>query len=139
MSSSRRSAAFVGKDSLEKAAHPPRRGRLHLCGRRHASRRLAARPQSHPNGYTFCGWSNFDGSWTMTDPEPGVYLVAFADGMTCRSARRNVNRVRYSKTPPYRPLRTGYRCRTLASQHEYADVRCIKVGGTRKFRFRTGA
>ena len=96
-------------------------------------------PSRTPQGYTFCGWSNFDGSWTMTRPEPGAYQVAFADGMTCRSARRNVNRVRYSKSPPYRPLRTGYRCRTLASQHEYADVRCVKVGGTRKFRFRTGA
>ncbi|HEV2770172.1 MAG TPA: hypothetical protein VGV40_08335 [Solirubrobacteraceae bacterium] len=96
-------------------------------------------PSRTPQGYTFCGWSNFDGSWTMTGPEPGAYRVAFADGMTCRSARRNVNRVRYSKNPPYRPLRTGYRCRTLASQHEYADVRCVKVGGTQKFRFRTGA
>lgn len=96
-------------------------------------------PTRTPQGYTFCGWSSFDGSWTMASPEPGAYLVAFADGMTCRSARRNVNRVRYSKSPPYRPLRSGYRCRTLASEHEYADVRCVKVGGTRKFRFRTGA
>lgn len=66
-------------------------------------------------------------------------MVAFTRGMTCRAARLNVDRVRYSQRSPYRPYRTGYRCRTLASQHEYSDVRCVKVGGTRKFRNRTGA
>jgi hypothetical protein len=35
--------------------------------------------------------------------------------------------------------RRGYRCVTLESSHEYADVRCTKIGGKRKFRYRTGA
>lgn len=97
-------------------------------------------PAKTPKGYTFCGWSDLvDGGWTLTEPDPGAYTVAFTRGMSCRSARRNVDRVQYSQRPPYRLYRTGYRCRTLASQHEYLDVRCVKVGGTRKFRFRTGA
>ena len=97
-------------------------------------------PAKTPEGYTFCGWKDFVGGWwTLEQSDPGVYMVAFTRGMTCRAARLNVDRVRYSQRSPYRPYRTGYRCRTLASQHEYSDVRCVKVGGTRKFRYRTGA
>ena len=95
-----------------------------------------------PPGYEFCGWQDFvNGGWAMEWSEDlrGVYLVAFADGMSCQAARRNTRRMRYSKTAPYRPLRPGYRCRTLNSAHEYSDVRCVKIGGSRKFRFQTGA
>ncbi len=95
-----------------------------------------------PQGYEFCGWQDFArGGWTMEWSEDlrGAYLVAFADGMSCRAARRNVKSVRYTKTPPYRPLRSGYRCRTLESGYEYSDVRCVKQGGSRKFRYQTGA
>lgn len=95
-----------------------------------------------PRGYEFCGWQDFAyGGWEMEWSEElrGVYLVAFADGMSCAAARRNIKRMRYSKHAPFRPLRTGYRCRTLQSGHEYSDVRCVKLGGSRKFRFQTGA
>jgi len=44
----------------------------------------------------------------------GAYLVAFARKLTCRSARRNVRRLKYTKTPPHRPYRTGYRCKQSA-------------------------
>jgi hypothetical protein len=93
-----------------------------------------------PKGYEFCGWQTLsDGSWTYGEPEPGAFLRGFASGMSCRAARRNITRVRYSQRPPYRPLRLGYRCRTLDSDYEYTDVRCVKRGGKRKFRFQTGA
>lgn len=73
------------------------------------------------------------------DDLAGVSLVAFADGMSCAAARRNIRRLRYSKNSSHRPLRPGYRCHTLASAHEYADVRCVKIGGSSKFRFQTGS
>ncbi len=98
--------------------------------------------QFTPPGYEFCGWQDLvNGGWAMewSDDLAGVYLIAFADGMSCTAARRNIRRVRYSKTPPYRPIREGYRCRTLKSAHEYSDVRCVRLGGSRKFRFQTGA
>jgi len=95
-----------------------------------------------PPGYDFCGWQDFaNGGWTMewTEDLAGAYLVAFADNMSCQAARRNVKRVRFAKSPPFRPLRPGYRCQTLESAHEYSDVRCVKKGGSRKFRYQTGA
>jgi len=95
-----------------------------------------------PAGYEFCGWRDFvNGGWTMewSDDLSGAYMVAFADGMSCRAARRNVDKVRYSQTPPYRPSRAGYRCARLEQQHEFSDVRCVKKGASRKFRFQTGA
>jgi hypothetical protein len=93
-----------------------------------------------PEGYEFCGWRDFDnGGWTYDQPEPGAYLLAFARGMTCTAARRNITRLRYTQLPPYRPVRLGYRCRTLDNDHEYTDVRCVRRGGTRAFRFQTGA
>lgn len=98
--------------------------------------------QFTPPGYEFCGWQRFgNGGWAMEWSEDlaGAYLVAFADGMSCTAARRNVKKMRSSKRSPYRPLRPGYRCVTLKSAHEYSDVRCVKVGGSRKFRFQTGA
>ncbi len=105
-----------------------------------ASAAVAQNVEDPPEGYEFCGWQDFsDRSWTYEQPEPGAYLVGFADGMSCRSARRNISRVNYTRRPPYRPIRTGYRCKTLDSEHEFSDVRCVKVGGERKFRFRTGA
>jgi len=106
---------------------------------------LAADPdpaEFTPHGYEFCGWQDFvNGGWAVEwrDDLAGAYLVAFADGMSCRAARRNVKKMRSSKTPPHRPIRTGYRCRTLESAHEYLDVRCVKKGGHRKFRYQTGA
>jgi hypothetical protein len=70
----------------------------------------------------------------------GAYLVLFARKMTCRSARRNYARMHYTQTPPYRPVRNGYRCKTLDSGYEYTDVRCAKRGRPRvAFRFQTGA
>jgi len=95
-----------------------------------------------PPGYEFCGWQDFaTGGWAMqwSDDLSGAYLVLFADGMSCRSARRNYSTLRHAKRPPYQPLRAGYRCRTLKSAHEFLDVRCVKKGGARKFRYQTGA
>jgi hypothetical protein len=75
-----------------------------------------------------------------SDDLAGAYLVAFARGMTCTDARRNIVRLRYTQRPPYRPVRPGYRCRTLDSDLEYTDVRCVATTGRpRKFRFQTGA
>jgi hypothetical protein len=96
--------------------------------------------QFTPEGYEFCGWKNLsDGSWAYDDPEPGAFLRTFARGMSCRAARRNTDRVRYTQLPPYRPLRLGYRCKTLDNDYEYSDVRCVKRGASRKFRFQTGS
>ena len=95
-----------------------------------------------PRGYEFCGWQDLaNGGWGMEWSEDlaGAYMVAFADGMSCTAARRNVEKMRSSKKPPYRPLRTGYRCVTLRSAHEFTDVRCVNVGGARRFRYQTGA
>ncbi len=92
-----------------------------------------------PKGYRFCGWQDFaKGGWAMNwrDDLSGVYLRAFADGMSCRAARRNIKR--YQKAPNSWPRRAGYRCRTVESSHEYLDKRCVKKGGTRKFRYQTG-
>jgi len=94
-----------------------------------------------PRGYDFCGWQDFaNGGWAMewSDDLSGAYLVAFADGISCTTARRNIKRVRFSSRTG-KPVRAGYRCRTLASAHEFYDVRCVKIGGTRKFRYQTGA
>ena len=115
-----------------------------LCGLACGSVAKAADPdpaEFTPRGYEFCGWQDFaNGDWAMEWSEElrGVYLVAFADGMSCTQARRNIKRVRYSKETRA-PIRAGYRCRTLVRGHEYSDVRCVKTGGARKFRFRTGA
>jgi hypothetical protein len=95
-----------------------------------------------PEGYTFCGWRVLGtGDWKMEwdDSLSGAYLVAFAKGMTCRDARRNVTRVRTTQTPPYRPIRLGYRCKVLDNDYEYTDVRCTRIGASRKFRFQTGS
>lgn len=93
-----------------------------------------------PEGYEFCGWKILgEGWWSMEDPRDGAYLRGFAHGMSCRTARRHITRVRYSQTQPYRPLRPGYRCKTLDSDYEYSDVRCIRKGGKRKFRLQTGS
>ncbi|MDA0168924.1 hypothetical protein OJ998_07495 [Solirubrobacter taibaiensis] len=94
-----------------------------------------------PVGYEFCGWLNLgEGTWTYGDPEDGAWLRLFARDMTCRSARRNYGRVRYTQRPPYRPVKPGYRCRTLDSDYEYGDVRCAKQGKSRvAFRWQTGS
>ena len=95
-----------------------------------------------PEGYKFCGWRNTEtGRWVMewSDELSGAYLVGFAQGMTCRDARRNITRVRYTQLPPYRPVRPGYKRRTLKSDVEFSDVRCTRIGGKRKFRWQTGA
>ncbi len=96
------------------------------------ARALAADPDPDefaPVGYEFCGWREFtEGGWNMEWDESlaGAYLVAFARKMTCKSARRNVLRVRYMQKPPYRPTRPGYRRKTLESDYEHSDVRCVK-------------
>lgn len=96
-------------------------------------------PGDEPAGYEFCGWSDFDGGWSDSPPD-GAYVVLFARGMSCTAARRNYRRVRYTRSPPYRPVRTGYRCRTLESAYEFSDVRCTKRGRSSvAFRWRTGA
>jgi hypothetical protein len=93
-----------------------------------------------PEGYRWCGWKNLStGSWVMTDPEDGAFLRAFARGMSCRDARRAVTRTRYTQLPPYRPVRQGYRCQTLASDYEYSDVRCRRTGSSVAYRWQTGA
>lgn len=93
-----------------------------------------------PEGYEWCGWRDFiDGGWTYGDPPDGVWLRVFALKMSCYDARRNATRMRYGQLPPYRPIRPGYTCKSLAEDWEYADVRCTKKNGKRKFRFQTGA
>ena len=93
-------------------------------------------------GYDWCGWFDFTGRvWRMTpNVDPGVSLILWADGMTCRSARSAYRRIRYPKAHGYRPRLGGYRCRTLRGGDEYADVRCTATTGpSRRFRFKTGA
>jgi len=96
-----------------------------------------------PVGYDFCGWRDFaGGGWVMEwdDDLAGTFSIAFAREMTCRAARRNIARVRYTRTPPYRPTRRGYRCLTLESALEYSDVRCSRRGSPSvAFRYRTGS
>jgi hypothetical protein len=96
-----------------------------------------------PAGYRFCGWRDLEiKAWQMTWTEElaGAFLRAFARNMTCRSARRNVDRLRYSSQPPYKPTRRGYRCSRLQSGHEYEDGRCVKRSNRRvAFRWQTGA
>jgi len=95
-----------------------------------------------PEGYTFCGWKDFTtGQWQTEWDESlaGAFLRAFADGMTCRDARRATTRTLTRQLPPYAPYRPGYRCKRLVNDHEYSDVRCVKIGGSRKYRFQTGA
>ena len=85
-------------------------------------------------GYQFCGWRNFAGpGWTLGSPEDGVYLAAFARGLTCKTARRHVLRATSKGAP------LGYCCVTLKQSHEYLDRRCTKRATTRAFRFQTGA
>lgn len=93
-----------------------------------------------PEGYERCGWRDFiDSGWTYDDPPSGAWLRVFAYKMSCYDARRNATRMRYGQLPPYRPIRPGYTCKSLAADWEYADVRCTKKNGKRKFRFQTGA
>jgi hypothetical protein len=93
-------------------------------------------------GYRFCGWRKFTraGGWTLTNPGSGAYTILFARKMTCKQARRNMKRVRYSTKPPYRPRRAGYRCVRLENGYEYSDVRCSKRERKRvAFRYQTGS
>jgi hypothetical protein len=69
----------------------------------------------------------------------GACLVGFANGLSCRDARRNITRTRFTRTPPYRPVRRGYRCVQLREDYEFSDVRCTRRGSSRKFRFQTGS
>jgi len=95
-----------------------------------------------PRGYEFCGWKDYtNGGWAMEwdDDLAGAYTVAFADGMSCRAARRNVTRTRYTRTAPYRPYRAGYACVRMKTGHEFSDVRCTKKRSKGKYRFQTGA
>lgn len=95
-----------------------------------------------PQGYTFCGWKELEtGEWKMLwdDSLGGAFLIAYAQGMTCRDARRNVSRVGDSGPPLYRATRPGYRCVQLRKAQEYSDVRCVKQGSGIRFRFQTGA
>jgi hypothetical protein len=92
-----------------------------------------------PPGYEFCGWQDFaDGGWAMewSDDLSGAYLVAFADGISCQAARKNIKRVHHRRSGPYR---AGYKCQTLTSAHEFLDVRCVKRNGNDKLRYQTGA
>jgi hypothetical protein len=94
-----------------------------------------------PPGYEFCGWKDFvNGGWTYDEPEPGAYLRLFARKMSCRTARRKYNRVRYEQSPPYRPKLKGYRCVRLESRLEYEDTRCSKKRRPKiAIRWQTGA
>ena len=98
-------------------------------------------PDFTPVGYEFCGWRDFQsGGWTFEEPDPGVWERLFARGMTCRSARSNYGRLRYTQTPPFRPVKAGYRCVTLDDDLEYHSIRCSKRGRPRvAFRFEGGA
>lgn len=90
-------------------------------------------------GYKYCGTKDFvTDSWHY-GPSDGAFLDAYARGMSCRAARRNVDGVKYSRTPPYRPYRTGYRCQEMVSGYEYSSVRCVKKNGKRAFRYITAA
>jgi hypothetical protein len=93
-----------------------------------------------PQGYEFCGWQDYEkGGWTHDYPGRGAYLRGFARDLSCRTARRHITRIRYTQQPPYRPVRRGYRCKTIDSDYEYSDVRCIRRGGKKTFRFQTGS
>ena len=99
----------------------------------------SASAQQNIRGYTYCGTKDFGtGAWHYGEPD-GAFLNAYARRMSCFAARRNVDRTKSSSKPPYRPYRTGYRCRELVSRHEYSSVRCVKRGGTRAYRYITGA
>ena len=96
-----------------------------------------------PPGYEFCGWRDFEARTWVTEWDErlrGASTVLFAREMTCRAARRNHARLRYSSTPPFAPSRTGYRCTTIRAQHEFVDVRCTKRGTSRvSFRWQSGS
>jgi hypothetical protein len=98
-------------------------------------------PDFTPVGYEFCGWLDFESeSWQYDEPAPGAWLRLFARKMSCDAAQRNYARTRYTQTPPYRPVRMGYRCTTLDDDLEYSDVRCSKRRRPRvAFRWQTGA
>jgi hypothetical protein len=96
-----------------------------------------------PPGYEFCGWRDPErGGWAMEwdDRLAGACTVLFARRMSCRAARTNYRRLRYTRTPPYEPRRAGYRCEELRSGYEFTDVRCAKRGRPRvAFRYQSGA
>jgi hypothetical protein len=96
-----------------------------------------------PPGYAFCGWRDFEnGGWVTEwdDRLSGASTVLFARQMTCPSARRNFARLKYTKKPPYRAVRTGYRCTELRRGYEFTDVRCTKQGRPKvAFRFQSGS
>lgn len=101
----------------------------------------STRGDPHLPSYTFCGWKDFGNGWTFDSPGPGAFMIGFAHGMSCRAARRNINRVRYPRRTGHRPYRLGYRCVRLEGGWEYEDVRCVRRGsrGRVKFRYQTGA
>jgi hypothetical protein len=100
----------------------------------------AQEPDFTPVGYTFCGWKDFTTGHWVDEPEDGVWERLFARNMTCRTAKKNFGRLRYTQTPPYRPVKAGYRCVTLDQDYEYGDVRCSKKGRPRvAFRVQSGA
>jgi hypothetical protein len=95
-----------------------------------------------PPGYEFCGWKDLQNHrWVMEwdDSLTGAFFVVFADGMSCDAARHNASRISYSRRHGFKPTRAGYTCKTLRTDIEFADVRCTKLNGTRRFRLQTGA
>lgn len=93
-----------------------------------------------PYGYEGCGFRDFtNGGWTYS-PESGASVSAYARGMSCTSARRNVSRLKFGRKPPYKAYRPGYTCKQLVSAYEFSDIRCTKRETKRvSFRTRSGA
>jgi hypothetical protein len=94
-----------------------------------------------PRGYKFCGWKDFiNGGWTYENPDSGVYLRLFARKKSCRTARRNYRRVRYTNEPPFWPKLGGHRCKVVEERHEYTDARCSRRDRPKaSVRWQTGA
>ena len=93
-----------------------------------------------PSGYTYCGIKLLGQSGWLMDPGElsGASQVAFASGLTCQAARRNIGRIVYPRGGG-QPKAPGYRCRYIRQGHEFSDVRCIKPGDGGKFRVQGGS
>jgi hypothetical protein len=91
-----------------------------------------------PPGHEFCGWKDLQNHrWVMDwdDSLTGAFFVVFANGMSCDAARHNASRISYSRRHGFQAHSGGLYVQDATDDIEFADVRCTKVNGMRRFRF----
>ena len=86
--------------------------------------------RTFPDARRFCGTTDFTSGWTQ-GPVLGASMSAWAERVSCRTARRVASRWRG------RPRLMGFRCRRTRVGEEFVAVRCTR--GRQVVRFESGS